>query len=431
MTDSLPSQTIPPAATSSGTRVAPIDIERRVQVTPDEAYFAFTNSSMLELWLCDHATLHPHVGASYLMVWNGYDYHAAGAITELEPGARLGFTWQGRGEPGETRVEVTFTADGDATIVRLTHGGFAEGNGWTTIAERLRGAWARDLDGLRAVLERGENWRLMRRPMVGVNLETLSPEKAVSLNIAPDAGILLIGVLEDGAAVKAGLKTNDVIGTIGGVPTRSYAEFTGVLGHHAAGDTVPVTYWRDGEQQTAAITLGKRAPIEVPGTPQAIAARMRENVAVLFAELDEILGAHDDAALTYEPIDAVGQSDWSVVETLAHLIFAERWTQIYTWLAVHGDAALRWPGNDRTQRAGILANFPSPRAMIDAYKREVEATIAVAEALPESFVHHKARYGEAARLLLDMFGHTREHFDQMRATLAAAPASGVVDVPAS
>jgi uncharacterized protein YndB with AHSA1/START domain len=71
-----------------------------------------------------------------------------GTVTRWDPPHSLAFTWH----PGEqadaaTRVEVTFTPDGDATVVALTHSG-----------------WEARADGGAARTRYGTGWKLVLQP---------------------------------------------------------------------------------------------------------------------------------------------------------------------------------------------------------------------------------------------------------------------------
>jgi uncharacterized protein YndB with AHSA1/START domain len=74
---------------------------------------------------------------------------AVGEYVVVDPPNRLVFTWGWEGDfvatpPGSSTVEVTFTPDGDGTVVRLVHSGLpspesaeAHGQGWDEYMPRL------------------------------------------------------------------------------------------------------------------------------------------------------------------------------------------------------------------------------------------------------------------------------------------------------
>jgi len=78
------------------------------------------------------AKLDPRPGGIYRVDVSGRDI-AVGEYVEVDPPRRVVFTWGWEGNehvpPGSSTVEVTLTADGDGTIVRLVHRGLPEGEG--------------------------------------------------------------------------------------------------------------------------------------------------------------------------------------------------------------------------------------------------------------------------------------------------------------
>jgi Activator of Hsp90 ATPase homolog 1-like protein len=67
---------------------------------------------------------------------------AWGSVTRWDPPRAVAFTWH----PGEraesaTHVEVTFTAEGDGTLVRLAHGGWSARTDGTAARERYDTGW--------------------------------------------------------------------------------------------------------------------------------------------------------------------------------------------------------------------------------------------------------------------------------------------------
>ncbi len=75
---------------------------------------------------------------------------ARGEFVALEPGRRVVLTWGWDGHPtvppGSTTVEIELVADGDATLVRLTHRGLPDEelashrDGWQYYLPRLASA---------------------------------------------------------------------------------------------------------------------------------------------------------------------------------------------------------------------------------------------------------------------------------------------------
>jgi uncharacterized protein YndB with AHSA1/START domain len=91
-----------------------------------ETVFAyFIDPARLTRWMGIRADLDPRPGGVYRVDINGKDI-ARGEFLEVTPHSRIVFTWGWEGSPlppGSTTVEVTFTAEGEYTVVRLRHNG--------------------------------------------------------------------------------------------------------------------------------------------------------------------------------------------------------------------------------------------------------------------------------------------------------------------
>jgi uncharacterized protein YndB with AHSA1/START domain len=80
--------------------------------TRDEVWEALTNPGELEHWFADDVDLDLRPGGVATFRWANGDSRQA-TVTELEPGERLAFEWDGEGE-------VEFTLADDAEGTRLT-----------------------------------------------------------------------------------------------------------------------------------------------------------------------------------------------------------------------------------------------------------------------------------------------------------------------
>lgn len=83
-----------------------------------------------------------------------------------------------------------------------------------------------------------------------------------SVSDVTDASVGTVGALvrettEGGAAAAAGLQAGDVITEIEGQPVTGATDATAQVRAHAAGDSVSVTYLRDGQEAEAEVTLGE------------------------------------------------------------------------------------------------------------------------------------------------------------------------------
>jgi uncharacterized protein YndB with AHSA1/START domain len=102
--------------------------EVRVEASPETVFDFFSRPEKMLRWMGVAAESDPRPGGAWRVDMNGQGWVAAGEIAEAEPPNRLVLTWGWEGPgapvslaPGASTVEVTFTRDGDATLVRMEH----------------------------------------------------------------------------------------------------------------------------------------------------------------------------------------------------------------------------------------------------------------------------------------------------------------------
>lgn len=390
-----------------------------IRATPDQVYRAFTNGAQLRSWMCDNSYVQDHVGGSFLMAWN-LGYHASGQFTQLEPARLIGFTWQGNNEAGQTQVRVELTPSDELTTIELVHSGLGEGEEWERTARDLTSGWDKGLEDLKYVLETGLDARLMRRPMLGIAPERLTPETAQKLGVPIQDGVLLAGVVDGMGAADAGLQANDVLVQVNGQEVKDWPSMQKALGRAKAGDTVEIELYRGSQRHSATMTLSQRPAPEVPTSPQALAGKVDSINAELIAEMDAIVGGLPEEILAQRPSLNV----WSVNENIAHLIWAERWLHQWVWSTAGGEDNLTWPDNGPLQRAGILAVYPTSADLVQEYKRSKAETCAQVSALGETLaVDNPYIYMQIGQYVINNASHDQQHFAQMRESIAALESS--------
>ena len=112
---------------------------------------------------------------------------------------------------------------------------------------------------------------------LGVETHEVTAEKAKELKLPAERGVVVVEVMKDSPASKAGLKENDVITEVNGQRVEGAAQFRRMIHEIPAGRSAQLTVWRDGRAQTLSATLGKaeeRHKTWMNAMPGAFAFRM-------------------------------------------------------------------------------------------------------------------------------------------------------------
>jgi uncharacterized protein YndB with AHSA1/START domain len=126
---------------------APLEVEARVQASPETVFSYFTDPDKYRRWMGAQAELDPRPGGIYRVNVDGRNF-VRGHFVEIEPPSRLVITWGWEDDPaippGSTTVEIRLIEDGDGTIVRIRHSGLPNEparkqheEGWRHYAGRL------------------------------------------------------------------------------------------------------------------------------------------------------------------------------------------------------------------------------------------------------------------------------------------------------
>ena len=106
---------------------------------------------------------------------------------------------------------------------------------------------------LSQLIEHGE----VRRGLLGISIGNVNAITAEALGMETTQGILVQSVVPNSGAEKAGLESGDVIVAVDGELVRNTTELKSRIGATPPGTTVEVAFFRDGEKQTAKVTLGQ------------------------------------------------------------------------------------------------------------------------------------------------------------------------------
>jgi len=397
--------------------VTTLKFRRMVNAPPGEVYRAFTNATALREWLCDAAQADPRKGGRLYLWWNS-GYYTSGEYIAALPGKKISFTWRGRGEPDATRVQVSLAEKNGGTAVTLAHGGIGSGKKWAGVAREFQRDWESKLENLQSVLETGQDLRIVRRPLLGVSLGEFNAEMAAKLGVPVTEGARLDDVLEGRGAHAAGLRKDDVIVRLGGKKVINWATFTSVVQPHHAGDRVAVVFYRGAEKKTVTLELSRRPLPDTPPTAQAFAEAARKMYAGFDAELAACLEGVSEVEAVHQP----APGEWSVKETLAHLVLNER--EIHAWITdlIVGDE--RWsdanPTNVPARLGAATAVFSTLPALVEELECHEAETVAMLAALPSEFMAHRGSYWRLAHIILQSPDHFQSHIGQIRAAIAAA-----------
>ena len=95
-------------------------------------------------------------------------------------------------------------------------------------------------------------------PFLGATLEDVTPSIACEICLNQKVGVLVTDVEPDGPADLARLQKEDIIMTFDEQEIASVATLIRALWRHQVGDTIPITFWRDGTVMETTVTLGQR-----------------------------------------------------------------------------------------------------------------------------------------------------------------------------
>jgi len=393
---------------------------RTITAPPAEVFRAFTHPTALRDWLCYAAQTDARKGGRLYLWWDD-GYYADGVFTEFEPGKKLAFSWDGMGEPGPMRMQVSLAAKNGRTVVTLKHAGIGTGSKWADTRRAFERAWPMSLENLQSVLETGVDLRYARLPRLGIGVADFNAEIAAKLGVPVTQGIRLEITFEGTGARAAGLQKDDVIVKLGGKKAVDFPSLIRALEGRQAGDKVPVVFYRGSEKKTVSMELSRRPIPEVPAT----AAELAEAARKLYADRQAELAKRLEGVIEAEAERKPAPNEWNLKELVAHFIACER--DLQSWVAQMlndrevGDS-LEFRPNVTIRLGGIVARYPTLPALLEELKRADDESVALLAGLPPEFVARKHLYWRVALWITQVTpSHLPdEHGEQLRATLDAA-----------
>lgn len=380
------------------------------------AYRAFTNSTSLREWLCDVATVSPHVNGRMYLWWIG-DFYSSGHYLELDENKKVKFRWFAHDESAPTEVTVSFVEKNDGVNVKLEHA-VPDGESWKEATEGFKHHWSESLENLKSVLETGIDLRIANRPMLGIVPGDFTEEQAKALGVPTLEGLRLDGLVDGMGAQKAGLQKDDVlVGMAGKEITSDFNTLPQAIAGKKGGDTVEVIFYRGAEKKNVMMTLSKRPMPEVSFNPKELAKQARELIDPGLKEVEKIFESVSDAHAMKKP-DA---KEWSALEIIAHLIQNERGqSTLLASLIDNYEITTDGFGTNITQQAeATVQAYPSVKLMLEELRRSVEEVLLFTESIPQEFTENKGSYYRFASGILQPNFHINAHLEQIKNTLEA------------
>jgi serine protease Do len=143
---------------------------------------------------------------------------------------------------------------------------------------------------VRAVFEQIRDRGRVRRGIIGVKAQTITPALAAGLRLGVGEGVVLSDVVPSGPAALAGLHICDVVLALDGKPMENARQLDVNLYRRAPGDTVTLTVIRDGGRRDVAVDV-----VERPRDPDRFLSlvtperNLIPRLGILALELDSVL----------------------------------------------------------------------------------------------------------------------------------------------
>jgi serine protease Do/serine protease DegQ len=97
----------------------------------------------------------------------------------------------------------------------------------------------------------------VKRGVLGVNIQTLTPDIAESMGLDDTQGALISQVLDGSAAEKAGLQAGDVVTAVNGRAVKDAAGLRNTIGLLSVGDRIDVSVLRDGKPRKVTAVIAE------------------------------------------------------------------------------------------------------------------------------------------------------------------------------
>jgi putative serine protease PepD len=157
------------------------------------------------------------------------------------------------GNSGGALVDRAGRVIGINSAIASLGGGLGGGSGGS-----IGVGFAIPIDEARSVAEEIIRTGHATHPFLGISGNDLTPQTAQRFDLTTKQGALVMDVSPGGPADKAGLKARDIIVKLGDTAIAGMGDLIGAIRSHKIGESVEVTYIRDGKQATVRVTLQQK-----------------------------------------------------------------------------------------------------------------------------------------------------------------------------
>ncbi len=159
------------------------------------------------------------------------------------------------------------------------------------------------------LLDHGET----RRGWLGVSIQDIDPEISEAIGLEGRDGALVTNMMDGGPAENAGIQQGDVILSLDGTDVDDVRSLVRLVGRSEIGKEVPVKIFRDGEEMTLSVVLGRREDAERDRVvPAAFSPEEPETDTLLGMELSALTDIHRETFGLEEGADGVVITDVDV-----------------------------------------------------------------------------------------------------------------------
>lgn len=169
------------------------------------------------------------------------------------------------------------------------------------------------IDMARRVMEDLIQYGHVRRPMLGVAIQDVTPEDADAYDLPSVSGAVIQEVNDGSPAEEAGLQAQDVIVAVEGEPVGYSNQLQQRVAEYHPGDRVTVTVYRKGQRRDFEVRLGEapinELPTEQPEQTAAVEERLGIEVAPLTDSLAQEYGYEEAGGVVITDVQRASPAD--------------------------------------------------------------------------------------------------------------------------